>query len=220
MKKLFIFILLFSFANISFAEEYKCDYTDKELNTNLYRLLENKKVDNKNATGVICFTKDEGQMRFKLEKGKLLSPIEIINYDANKRPVMKVYASDYNIFFKYNNTGANPLQNKQAFKEIINNIDFTQVLFNPENNNKILEIVIKDKKGTATFYYEDNITNYVIPITENGYSNKSKYYDENGNFLAEVISDNGSIAEVKCAGGKIIKPDNMHNISHIQYLCK
>ena len=211
---------LYSFANISFAEEYKCDYTDKELNTNLYKLLKNKKVDNKNATGVICFTKDEGQMRFKLVNGKLSLPIEIINYDANKRPVMKVYASDYNIYFKYNNTGANPLQNKQAFKEIINNIDFTQVLFNPEINNKILEIVIKDKKGTATFYYEDNITNYVIPITENGYSNTSKYYDENGNFLAEVISDNGSIAEVKCAGGRKINPATMDNVSHIQYLCK
>lgn len=213
-------MLLYSFANVSFAEEYKCDYTDKELNTNLYRLLKNKEVDNKNATGVICITKDEGQMRFKLVNGKLLSPIEIINYDANKRPVMKVYASDYNIFFKYNNTGANPLQNKQAFKEIINNIDFTQVLFNPENNNKILEIVIKDKKGTATFYYENNIINYTIPITENGFSNTGKYYDENGNFVADITTENGYITEIKCAGGKIIKPDNMHNISHIQYLCK
>ena len=108
MKKLFIFMHLYSFANISFAEEYKCDYTDKELNTNLYRLLKNKEVDNKNATGVICITKDEGQMRFKLEKGKLLSPIEIINYDANKRPVMKVYASDYNIYFKYNTISGKP----------------------------------------------------------------------------------------------------------------
>ena len=220
MKKLFIFMHLYSFANISFAEEYKCDYTDKELNTNLYRLLENKKVDNKNATGVICITKDEGQMRFKLEKGKLLSPIEIINYDANKRPIMKVYASDYNIYFKYNNTGANPLKNKQALKEIINNIDFTQVLFNPENNNKMLEIVIKDKKGTATFYYEDNITNYVIPITENGYSNTSKYYDENGNFVADITTENGYITEIKCAGGRKINPATMDNVSHIQYLCK
>ena len=213
-------MLLYSFANISFAEEYKCDYTDKELNTNLYRLLKNKEVDNKNATGVICITKDEGQMRFNLENGKLASPIAIIKYNNEKKTIAKVYASDYNTYFKYNTISGNLLQNKQAFKEIINNIDFTQVLFNPENNNKILEIVIKDKKGTATFYYEDNITNYVIPITENGYSNTSKYYDENGNFLAEVISDNGSIAEVKCAGGKIIKPDNMHNISHIQYLCR
>ena len=213
-------MLLYSFANIFFAEEYKCDYTDKELNTNLYRLLKNKEVDNKNATGVICITKDEGQMRFNLENGKLASPIAIIKYNNEKKTIAKVYASDYNTYFKYNTISGNLLQNKQAFKEIINNIDFTQVLFNPENNNKILEIVIKDKKGTATFYYEDNITNYVIPITENGYSNTSKYYDENGNFLAEVISDNGSIAEVKCAGGKIIKPDNMHNISHIQYLCR
>lgn len=53
-------MLLYSFANVSFAEEYKCNYTDKELNTNLYRLLKNKEVDNKNATGVICITKDEG----------------------------------------------------------------------------------------------------------------------------------------------------------------
>ena len=214
-------MLLYSFAGVSFAKEYKCDYTDKELNTNLYRLLKNKKVDNKHATGVICITKDEGQMRFNLENGKLSSPIEIIKYNNEKKTIAKVYASDYNTYFKYNTTNDNPLQNKQALKEIINNIDFTQILFDPENtNNKMLEIVIKDKKGTATFYYEDNITNYVIPITENGYSNTSKYYDENGNFLAEVISDNGSIAEVKCAGGKIIKPDNMHNISHIQYLCK
>ena len=202
-------MLLYSFANVSFAEEYKCDYTDKELNTNLYRLLKNKKVDNKNATGVICITKDEGQMRFKLEKGKLLSPIEIINYDANKRPVMKVYASDYNIFFKYNNTGANPLQNKQAFKEIINNIDFTQVLFNPENNNKILETVIKDKKGTATFYYENNIVNYIVPITENGISNIGKYYNENGNFVADITTENGYITEIKCAGGRKINPATM-----------
>lgn len=213
-------MLLYSFANISFAEEYKCDYTDKELNTNLYRLLENKKVDNKNATGIICITKDEGQMRFKLVNGKLSSPIGIINFDANKRPVMKVYASDYNIYFKYNNVNLNPLKNKQALKEIINNIDFAQILFNPENNNKILEIIIKDKKGSATFYYEDNITNYIVPITENGFSNTGKYYDENGNFLAEVISDNGSITEIKCVSGKIINPANMNNISHIQYLCK
>ena len=86
--------------------------------------------------------------------------------------------------------------------------------------HRLLEIVKKDKKGTATFYYEDNITNYVIPITENGYSNTSKYYDENGNFLAEVISDNGSIAEVKCAGGRKINPTTMDNVSHIQYLCR
>lgn len=212
-------MLLYSFANISFAEEYKCDYTDKELNTN-HRLLKNKEVDNKNATGVICITKDEGQMRFKLEKGKLLSPIEIINYDANKRPVMKVYASDYNIYFKYNNTGANPLQNKQAFKEIINNIDFTQVLFNPENNNKILEIVIKDKKGTATFYYENNIVNYIVPITENGISNIGKYYNENGNFVADINTENGYITEIKCAGDRKINPATMDNVSHIQYLCR
>lgn len=180
-------MLLYSFAGISFAEEYKCDYTDKELNTNLYRLLINKKVDNKHATGVICITKDEGQMRFNLENGKLASPIEIIKYNNEKKTIAKVYASDYNTYFKYNTTNDNPLQNKQALKEIINNIDFTQILFDPENtNNKMLEIVIKDKKGTATFYYEDNITNYVIPITENGHSNTSKYYDENGNFLAEV----------------------------------
>ena len=205
-------MLLYSFAGISFAEEYKCDYTDKELNTNLYRLLENKKVDNKNATGVICFTKDEGQMRFKLEKGKLLSPIEIINYDANKRPVMKVYASDYNIYFKYNNTGANPLQNKQAFKEIIN-IDFTQILFDPENtNNKMLEIVIKDKKGTATFYYENNIINYTIPITENGISNIGKYYNENGNFVADITTENGYITEIKCAGGRKLNPATMESL--------
>ena len=183
-------MLLYSFANISFAEEYKCDYTDKELNTNLYRLLKNKEVDNKNATGVICITKDGGQMRFNIENGKLASPIEIINYDANKRPVMKVYASDYNIYFKYNNTGANPLQNKQAFKEIINNIDFTQVLFNPENNNKIR------------------------------ISNIGKYYNENGNFVADINTENGYITEIKCAGDRKINPATMDNVSHIQYLCK
>lgn len=199
-------MLLYSFAGISFAEEYKCDYTDKELHTNLYRLLINKKVDNKHATGVICITKDEGQMRFNLENGKLASPIEIIKYNNEKKTIAKVYASDYNTYFKYNTTNGNPLQNKQAFKEIIN-IDFTQILFDPENtNNKMLEIVIKDKKGTATFYYENNIVNYTIPITENGISNIGKYYNENGNFVADITTENGYITEIKCAGGRKLNP--------------
>ena len=214
-------MLLYSFAGISFAEEYKCDYTDKELNTNLYRLLINKKVDNKHATGVICITKDEGQMRFNLENGKLASPIEIIKYNNEKKTIAKVYASDYNTYFKYNTTNDNPLQNKQALKEIINNIDFTQILFDPENtNNKMLEIVIKDKKGTATFYYENNIINYTIPITENGFSDTGKYYDENGNFVADITTENGYITEIKCAGGRKINPTTMDNVSHIQYLCR
>ena len=214
-------MLLYSFASVSFAEEYKCDYTDKELNTNLYRLLKNKEVDNKNATGVICITKDEGQMRFNLENGKLASPIEIIKYNNEKKTIAKVYASDYNTYFKYNTISGNPLQNKQAFKEIINNIDFTQILFDPENtNNKVLEIVVKDKKGTATFYYENNIVNYIVPITENGISNIGKYYDEHGNFVADITTENGYITEIKCAGGRKINPATMDNVSHIQYLCK
>lgn len=214
-------MLLYSFANVSFAEEYKCDYTDKELNTNLYRLLKNKEVDNKNATGVICITKDEGQMRFNLENGKLALPIEIIKYNNEKKTIAKVYASDYNTYFKYNTTNDNPLQNKQALKEIINNIDFTQILFDPENtNNKMLEIVIKNKKGTATFYYENNIINYIIPITENGISNIGKYYNENGNFVADINTENGYITEIKCAGGRKINPTTMDNVSHIQYLCR
>lgn len=214
-------MLLYSFAGISFAEEYKCDYTDKELNTNLYRLLKNKEVDNKNATGVICITKDEGQMRFNLENGKLALPIEIIKYNNKKKTIAKVYASDYNTYFKYNTTNGNPLQNKQVLKEIINNIDFTQILFDPENtNNKMLEIVIKNKKGTATFYYENNIINYIIPITENGISNIGKYYSENGNFVADITTENGYITEIKCAGGRKINPATIDNVSHIQYLCK
>lgn len=214
-------MLLYSFAGISFAEEYKCDYTDKELNTNLYRLLKNKEVDNKSATGVICITKDEGQMRFNLENGKLALPIEIIKYNNEKKTIAKVYASDYNTYFKYNTTNGNPLQNKQAFKEIINNIDFTQILYDPENtNNKMLEIVVKDKKGTATFYYENNIVNYIVPITENGISNIGKYYNENGNFVADITTENGYITEIKCAGGRKLNPATMDNVSHIQYLCK
>ncbi len=214
-------MLLYSFASVSFAEEYKCDYTDKELNTNLYRLLKNKEVDNKNATGVICITKDEGQMRFNLENGKLASPIEIIKYNNEKKTIAKVYASDYNTYFKYNTTNGNPLQNKQVLKELINNIDFTQILFDPENtNNKMLEIVIKNKKGTATFYYENNIVNYIIPITENGISNIGKYYNENGNFVADITTENGYITEIKCAGGRKLNPATMDNVSHIQYLCK
>lgn len=214
-------MLLCSFAGISFAEEYKCDYTDKELNTNLYRLLKNKEVDNKSATGVICITKDEGQMRFNLENGKLALPIEIIKYNNEKKTIAKVYASDYNTYFKYNTTNGNPLQNKQAFKEIINNIDFTQILYDPENtNNKMLEIVVKDKKGTATFYYENNIVNYIIPITENGISNIGKYYNENGNFVADITTENGYITEIKCADGRKLNPATMDNVSHIQYLCK
>lgn len=214
-------MLLYSFASVSFAEEYKCDYTDKELNTNLYRLLKNKEVDNKNATGVICITKDEGQMRFNLENGKLALPIEIIKYNNEKKTIAKVYASDYNTFFKYNTISGNPLQNKQVLKEIINNIDFTQILFDPENtNNKMLEIVIKNKKGTATFYYENNIVNYTIPITENGISNIGKYYNENGNFVADITTENGYITEIKCAGGRKLNPANIDNVSHIQYLCK
>lgn len=214
-------MLLYSFASVSFAEEYKCDYTDKELNTNLYRLLKNKEVDNKNATGVICITKDEGQMRFNLENGKLALPIEIIKYNNEKKTIAKVYASDYNTYFKYNTTNGNPLQNKQVLKKIINNIDFTQILFDPENtNNKMLEIVIKNKKGTATFYYENNIVNYIIPITENGISNIGKYYNENGNFVADITTENGYITEIKCAGGRKLNPATMDNVSHIQYLCK
>lgn len=214
-------MLLYSFAGISFAEEYKCDYTDKELNTNLYRLLKNKEVDNKNATGVICITKDEGQMRFNLENGKLALPIEIIKYNNKKKTIAKVYASDYNTYFKYNTTNGNPLQNKQVLKEIINNIDFTQILYDPENtNNKMLEIIVKDKKGTATFYYENNIINYIIPITENGISNIGKYYNENGNFVADITTENGYITEIKCAGGRKLNPATMDNVSHIQYLCK
>ena len=201
-------MLLYSFAGISFAEEYKCDYTDKELNTNLYRLLINKKVDNKHATGVICITKDEGQ-------------IEIIKYNNEKKTIAKVYASDYNTYFKYNTISGNLLQNKHALKEIINSIDFTQILFDPENtNNKMLEIVIKDKKGTATFYYENNIVNYIVPITENGISNIGKYYNENGNFVADINTENGYITEIKCAGGRKINPTTMDNVSHIQYLCR
>ena len=84
----------------------------------------------------------------------------------------------------------------------------------------MLEIVIKDKKGTATFYYENNIINYTIPITENGFSNTGKYYDENGNFVADITTENGYITEIKCAGGRKINPTTMDNVSHIQYLCR
>ena len=84
----------------------------------------------------------------------------------------------------------------------------------------MLEIVIKDKKGTATFYYENNIVNYTIPITENGISNIGKYYNENGNFVADITTENGYITEIKCAGGRKLNPATMDNVSHIQYLCK
>ena len=168
-------MLLYSFAGISFAEEYKCDYTDKELN------------------------------------------IEIIQYNNEKKTIAKVYASDYNTYFKYNTISGNLLQNKHALKEIINSIDFTQILFDPENtNNKMLEIVIKDKKGTATFYYENNIVNYIVPITENGISNIGKYYNENGNFVADINTENGYITEIKCAGDRKINPATMDNVSHIR----
>ena len=145
-----------------------------------------------------------------------------VSHDNNeKKTIAKVYASDYNTYFKYNTISGNPLQNKQAFKEIINNIDFTQILYDPENtNNKMLEIVVKDKKGTATFYYENNIVNYIVPITENGISNIGKYYNENGIFVADITTENGYITEIKCAGGRKLNPATMDNVSHIQYLCK
>lgn len=219
MKKVLILFIVCFFTSIAFADEYKCDYDGAKLNTNLYRILSIKGV-NQNISGIVCFNLGYGQIRLKLQDGVLDNFIESIRYSKDKKPLLYTYSSDYDKFFTYNILNTDIFNNGEIIKKLAGDMDYTFIMYHPVTYNKVVDIIIKDNAGTATFYHENNTAQYVLPIDSQGLSNKGKSYDENGNFIADITTNNGSITEVLCASGRKLSAKNIYDISQVINLCK
>lgn len=220
MRKVLILIFLCSFAGIALAEEYRCDYDGKSLNTNLYSILSRKGIDNSSVSGIVCFTSINGQIRLKLKNGMLENFIESIRYSKDKKPISYIYTTDYEKFFMYNKLYTDILNNNSIIKEMAQNIDYTLIMYHPVTYNKVLDITIKDKAGSATFYHNNNIAQYILPINTDGLSNTGKYFDEQGRFLADITVKNGIVINVKCSNGKILPKNELKSLDITAEKCQ
>lgn len=201
MKQLLITLtVLFLLALPSYAASEKCDYTMtyKEVEKELYNLLEGGTYKDKTTSGVFCVNlEDLIKLQFKMKNGKINGGMSINLYYEKDKPAIEVYTNDYSLLKNYDELyDDNGMLNFEVLKN--KKLDIASKVYY-ENGNIAMICNMKNGSGDCISYLESGAMDMYLPISNYGINGIAEVYDEDGKLWSTITYKDNKIVSAECA---------------------